>query len=168
MATKTYLTFQVNVMPQVIIIWILIKIIRLLLIILKMHLKSFYATGHCSHISFGTCQHLTCSKMHNSKTITPLTATNISYISKSLILKSKLIFEARSWESGSILTACNIIFMSFGKRNRDVSYHVNNILFKSHLRSRFQEWVRWNVNNNKKQWNGNIFEFRISQVNVFI
>lgn len=53
-----------------------------------------------------------------------LAVMNTSFISKFL---SKQIFEARSWESRSISTACNIIFVPFGKRNRDVSYHVSNL-----------------------------------------
>lgn len=54
-----------------------------------------------------------------------LTIMNTSFISKSLL---KLLFEVRSWESGSIVTACNIIFVSFEKRNRDILCHVNNFL----------------------------------------
>lgn len=54
-----------------------------------------------------------------------LAVMNTSFISKFL---SKQIFEASSWEIRSISTACNIIFVPFGKRNRDVSYHVKNIL----------------------------------------
>lgn len=67
---------------------------------------------------------------------------NTSFISKFL---SKQIFEAKSWESRSISTAGNIIFVPFGKRNRDVSYHVKNILLSQitvHYCSQYIEsWV---------------------------